>query len=290
MDIQALKVFLGLCQHLHFGKTSAEFHMSPSALSRLIQRLEADIGYPLFDRDNRSVALTDQGRQFRSYAKEVVTGWEELKRNLQQAEDHLAGQLTLFASVTASQSILPQVLSRFRQNYPDIHIQLETGYAIDALQRLDEGVDVVVAALSLDEDPSLLKKIVTSTPIVGIAASELYDRLDESTDWHQVPLVLPGFGQVRENVDHWVRARGFKPQVYAEVDGNEAILSLVALGCGVGFVPRLVWENSPLKDRVQIVSEEAFGEFHVGFCTKSRQLNKSAIIRAFWASIAAFRP
>jgi LysR family positive regulator for ilvC len=290
MDIQALRVFLGLCRHLHFGKTSAEFHMSPSALSRLVQRLEAEVGHSLLIRDNRSVELTEQGRQLRAYAIDVVAGLDELRRNMQEADAHLSGSLTLFASVTASQSILPNVLSRFRIDYPDIHIQLETGYAIDALQQLSAGADVVVAALSKDEEPNLVKKIVTSTPIVGVASHDLARMLGEPPQWRGVPLVLPGFGQVRDKIDAWVRTEGFKPEIYSEVDGNEAILSLAALGCGVGFVPLLVWENSSLKHQVEVVAQGLFGEFHVGFCTRARQLEKSAIINAFWSSIDVVRP
>ena len=264
--------------------------MSPSALSRLVQRLEASVGHPLLIRDNRSVELTEQGRQLRTYAVDVVAGWDELKRNMQASDTQLSGSLTLFASVTASQSILPMVLSQFRLDYPDIHIQLETGYAIDALQQLNEGADVVVAALSQDNEPNLVKKIVTSTPIVGVAAQEVARTLGDPPNWGGVPLVLPGFGQVRDKIDAWVRTEGFKPDIYSEVDGNEAILSLVALGCGVGFVPRLVWENSSLKDQISVVASGLFGEFHVGFCTRSKQLDKSAIISAFWSSIDVARP
>ena len=282
MDIHSFRVYLALCKHLHFGKTSAEFHMSPSSLSRLIQKLEDGVGQPLLVRDNRSVALTPQGELFREYARDAVANWEEMQRSLQASSERLSGTLKLFASVTASMSILPDVLSRFRQDFPDIHIQLETGYAVDAIQHLSEGSDVVVASLTRDEDPNLEKNIVTSTPIVAVA---LVDQLRSSIDWSTAPLVLPGFGQVREAVDNWLRQENVAPNIYTEVDGNEAILSLVALGCGIGFVPRLVCENSPLKGRVSVVEGMTFGEFHVGFCTRPKQLHNSAIIRAFWASI-----
>lgn len=285
MDIQSLRVYLLLCQNLHFGKTSAEVHMSPSSLSRLIQRLEDEVGHQLLLRDNRSVLLTPQGEQFRTYAFDAVAAWDEMLRNMQASSERLVGTLRLFASVTASQSILPDVLSRFRQDYPDIHIQLETGYAIDAIQRLGEGCDVVVASLSLGDEPTLVKNIVTSTPIVAVAVPELGHSLNAHGNWSDIPLVLPRFGQVRDNVDSWIQREGFRPDIYSEVDGNEAILSLVALGCGVGFVPRLVLDSSSLKDRVIAINDMTFGEFHVGFCTRPRQLQNSAIIRAFWSSI-----
>lgn len=285
MDIHSFRVYLTLCQHLHFGKTSAAVHMSPSSLSRLVQRLEEAVGQPLLVRDNRSVKLTPQGEQFREYALDAVANWEEMQRNLAASSEQLSGVLRLFASVTASQSILPDVLARFRSDYPEIHIQLETGYAVDAIQRLSEGADVVVASLNLDEEPTLVKNIVTSTPIVAVAIPEIADQVASKGDWHEVPLVLPGFGQVRDSVEQWLRNEGVRPNIYTEVDGNEAILSLVALGCGLGFVPRLVLDNSPLRDRVVIMSDMTFGTFHVGFCTRPKQLQNSAIIRAFWSSV-----
>ena len=61
MDSQALRLFLSLADNLHFGKTSREQHVSPSALSRSIKQLEDELGAPLFLRDNRSVRLTREG-------------------------------------------------------------------------------------------------------------------------------------------------------------------------------------------------------------------------------------
>ena len=68
--------------------------------------------------------------------------------------------------------------------------------------------------------------------------------------------------------------------------GNEAILSLVALGCGVGFVPELVIKDSPLADQVEVLEDGPDLEnFHVGFCTRRKSLAASPVIRAFWESI-----
>ena len=72
MDYDALKLFLRLSHTLHFGKTSQECYMSPSTLSRAIQRLEDEIGYSLFIRNNRHVALTTKGEQFRKYAIDTL--------------------------------------------------------------------------------------------------------------------------------------------------------------------------------------------------------------------------
>lgn len=287
MDLHTLELFVGLCRNLHYGKTAEQFHLSPSALSRAIQRLELDVGHKLLQRDNRSVQLTPQGEIFRQFALDTITRSEQLRVDLGLSETRLAGKLTLFASVTASQSILPNVLARFREEYPDIQIQLETGYAVNALQRLREGCDVVVAALPETVDENLTKRIIMDVPILMIApAAGLPALSGKRIDWRDVPLVLPSTGQVRDNIEVWMRERRIRPNIYSEVAGNEAILSLVALGCGVGFVPRLVLENSPLSDQVRVVENgPELADFHVGFCTRIRQLESSPLIRAFWDSI-----
>ena len=292
MDIPSLRLFITLSRNLHFGKTSEEMHMSPSAVSRALQRLEDQIGHPLLVRDNRSALLTEEGQIFLEYALEIVKRWETLQRDLEGKSAVLRGQLTLFASVTASQSILPTVLSDFRKRYPEIHIQLETGYAVNALSKLAEGIDVVVAALPVDgseEVEQLEKRIITSIPLQTVAPANhrLGELLDiEPIDWSSVPLVLPSTGQVRKNINVWLRNQSISPNVYAEVPGNEAILSLVALGCGVGFVPALVIKDSPLADQVAVVEDGPdLEDFHVGFCTRKKNLEVSPIIRAFWDSI-----
>lgn len=73
MDIPSPRLFITLSRNLHFGKTSEEMHMSPSAISRTVQRLEDQFGHRLFVRDNRSAQLTEEGQMFLDYTRETVT-------------------------------------------------------------------------------------------------------------------------------------------------------------------------------------------------------------------------
>ncbi len=95
MDSHALRLFLSLADNLHFGKTSREQHVSPSALSRSIKQLEDELGAPLFLRDNRSVRLTREGQQFREYASEVMNGWQAIRQTFKQDQLILHGELSL---------------------------------------------------------------------------------------------------------------------------------------------------------------------------------------------------
>jgi LysR family positive regulator for ilvC len=97
-----------------------------------------------------------------------------------------------------------------------------------------------------------------------------------------VPLVLPAHGLAREYVDDWLERRSVIPNLYAEIEGHEAILALVALGCGVGVVPKLVLENSALRDRItELTVKPALPPFHIALCVRERAL-ANPNIRALW--------
>jgi LysR family positive regulator for ilvC len=293
VDYDSLRLFLHLSRTLHFSRTSRECHVSPSALSRAIQRLEGETGWPLFERDRRSVRLTREGARFATHARDTLAAWEGLKGELADQRDTLTGSIAIFASVTACQSFLPELLSDFRQRHPGIHIQLETGYAADALERLAEGrVDVSVAAIPARVPRALVARVLLHTPLVFAAprAACEVERLchRRPLPWTELPVVLPAAGEARAAADHWFRRRRIAPQVYGEVPGSEAILALVSLGCAVGIVPRLVLDESPLRSKVRVLDADdggdPLGEFRVGVCTQRKKLT-SPLVRALWESL-----
>lgn len=291
MDFAELRLFLHLSRSLHFGHTSSECHISASALSRAIQRLERDVGHALFERDNRSVQLTAQGLRFQQFASKVLDEREQLEQALTQKAEQLSGSISIFATVTACQSFLPDLLSRFRRTYPDIHVRLETGYAQSAFSMLDRGaVDVAVAALPERVPQRWVTRIVAYTPLTFVApalACDVSRRVEQRPiDWSALPVVLPASDLARVAVDRWFRKRRVAPNVYSEVTGNEAILSLVSTGCAVGVVPQLVMDQSPLQGNVRALDvEPKLGEFRVGLCTGRTRLS-DPLVAAFWEATA----
>jgi LysR family positive regulator for ilvC len=291
MDYDSLRLYLHLSRTLHFLRTSRECHVSPSTLSRSIQRLEREAGRPLLERDRRTVRLTPEGGRFAEHARDTLERWEHLQRELGgRAGGALRGTIAIFASATACQSFLPGILSGFRQRHPEITIKLETGYAADALEMLEQGrVDVSVAALPRAVPRSLVSRVLVHTPLVFVAPTAPceVERLCAARPlaWDALPVVLPSGGLAREAADRWFKRHRVSPPVYGEVAGSEAILALVSLGCGVGVVPRLVLDGSPLRTNVRVLpvgqGRDDLGEFRVGVCTQRRKLT-SPLIRAFW--------
>ena len=290
MDMEELKLFRHLTESLHFGKTSRACHVTPSALTRTIQRIEAEVEERLFDRDNRSVRLTTAGEALKQYAEETIERWQALKESLANSAA-LHGDISLYCSVTAAYGILPAILGRFRKACPEVQIKLQTGDAAQGLTRLRNGeVEVIIDALPEKPPAGLEFMQITETPLVFIAPLDFPETVvyeGKEIDWRKTPVIMAEQGLSRERLDRWFAARKILPSVYAQVAGNEAIIAMVSLGCGVGVVPRLVLEKSPLQKQITVLAiSPELAPFSLGVCTVKKNL-RNPKIQAFWEIAAS---
>ncbi len=283
MDISALETFIKTAELLHFGKASRACNLSPSALTRTIQRLEEEMGQPLFLRDNRSVALTDAGRQLLIYARNSVQEWQHFQETIAAREARVSGSISVYASITAVYSLLPDLLEAYRSTYPDVQLALRTGAAERAIEQLMSGeIDLAVAALPDTKQTQLEFMPLAETPLLFIAPTAPDFPLPNRLDLSVVPLVVPQSGVARNRLDAWLRHNHIVPNISTEVSGNEALIAMVRLGAGVGVVPRLALERSPLRNDVAIIDNAPkLSPYVVGLCSSRRNLKRPAVA-AMW--------
>lgn len=285
MDDKSLKLFLHLSQSLHFSRTAEAMNLSPSALSRQIQQLEDKLDCKLFERDNRQVKLTPQGFKLQTYAKEALEQWEIFRQELSASDGEITGSVSLYCSVTASYSLLYQILKRFRQQHPKVEINLHTGDPAEAIRRVlagDEDLCITAKPEKLSKELSFHSMI--HSPLLCLQAKKAsIPTPTKDKDWAEVPLIIPETGLTRERLDHWFQKKKLKPNIYAQVSGHEAIVSMVALDLGLGFAPQIVVDNSPQAKQVKVMEKALpLGDYDVGICTRSRRLHKDRLITAFW--------
>lgn len=287
MDIRELEIFLTAADLLHFGRASQACNLSPSALTRTIQRLEEQVEQPLFIRDNRKVSLSPAGEQFRSYARQVLQEWRGFRAAIREGPA-VAGTLSLYASITAVYSLLPQLLEAYRSDYPEVQLELRTGAAEQAVGLVQSGdIDLAVAALP-DRHRSRIEFLpITTTPLIFIAPRaadvELPLTTDRQLDLSRAPLVVPQMGLSRWRLEQWLKEQRITPNITSEIAGNEAIIAMVRLGCGIGIVPQLVLERSPFRDEVMKLENVPWLDpYVVGLCSSKRNLQRPSV-RAFWA-------
>ena len=290
MDLRDLKTFLHLAESRHFGRSARAMHVSPSTLSRQIQRLEEQLNQPLFVRDNRTVTLTEAGEQLRQFAQQTMLQYQQMRHTLGQQGPSLSGELHLFCSVTAAYSHLPPILDRFRAEHPSVEIKLTTGDAADAVEKVDSGeADMAIAGKPESLPPGVAFSILENLAVVLIAPAlpcPVRTQVQQPIpDWTKIPFILPEQGPVRRRIELWFhRKKITNPFIYATVAGHEAMVSMVALGCGIALIPEVVLENSPepVRNRVLILdSSDENTPFELGVCVQKKRLNEP-LISAFW--------
>lgn len=311
MDIHELAAFEALADTLHFARAAARSNLSPSALSRLVSRLEDEAGTALFERDTRQVTLTPAGERYRTFARETLTRRAELQEELAaaaqaQEQNRLTGTLRLYASVTACYTILPALAERLIKEHPALHLSISTGDPAQAADAIRQGeADLAVSAIPDEGLPDLECWSVRKTPLVLAASSSgPWGTLDIPLDTSQestapetlpaeedrlgtildrVPLILPRAGLARQRFDRWCRQRnkaglsGGKPAIAAETAGNEALLALARLGTGLALVPRLVLENSPFSAGLVLYrTAGSFGNYDIGYIQRNPESGPQA--------------
>ncbi|MGF1686888.1 HTH-type transcriptional activator IlvY [Photobacterium japonica] len=286
MNTKYLQLFIHLCDSKSFAKTASAMHISPSALSRQIQKLEQEAGQKLLLRDNRSVELTPAGRTLLPIALNILSEWQQYQNLFNEKSNELSGELRLFCSVTASYSHLPDLLSEFRLRHPLIELKVSTGDPAQAINTVvSNDADIAISALPEHLPAKVAFEPISDIPLSVIAPTSpclFTEELHSSTpNWASIPFIVPAAGTARERTNTWFKKMKIKPTIYAQVSGHEAIVSMVALGCGVGIAPDVVINNSPVREKIERLKVAPVKPFELGLCCLRHQLD-NPLVKALW--------
>ncbi len=276
MDIKHLQYFQHLASSLNFSKTAAAVFVSPPTLTRIISKLEDECGEALFVRNNRNVELTANGRKFLAFAESTLTNYHALRAEMASQKGSVRGELSLYCSVTAAQTYLPTILDNMRLRFPGVNIQLDTGDHVLALNRImeenEQQVDISIAILTPNFPSAVQFQKIDTVPLTLIVPLSMDINNKAALKWQEHDVIMPALGPSKRIIHHWFAEHNIRPRVYASVSGNEAIVSMVALGLGIGFVPQIVLENSSVKHKVKELKVEDIEAYQLGLCyLKSRQ-------------------
>ncbi|MEM1088822.1 MAG: HTH-type transcriptional activator IlvY [Pseudomonadota bacterium] len=290
MDFRHLTSFTALARTLHFGRAASELNISPSTLSRSIAQLERLVGVELLERNNRRVVLTPAGERFQQYALQALAGWDSVRQDLREGAESLHGEIRIYCSVTASYSYLHRMLTDFLGQHPRVKISLRTGDPELAPDRVRSGQEEIAIGVKPDRLPAGLSfRSLAESALQLIAAADA-SKGPASFGPKQLAgesLVLPERGVGRVRIDSWMREQHVSPAVAAQVAGNEAIVSMVSLGRGLGVVPQIVLDNSPLADRVRVLPlRPRLGSIEIGLFAQESRL-QGRLLKTFWESASS---
>lgn len=238
IELRQLRCLVLLAEERNFGRAAVRLHMSQPPLTRMVAEVERVLGAKLFERTTRRVALTPVGEVFIAEARDILARTQSAWETTQAAIRQQSGQLRLAYTPLALQTILPQLLTRFREQEHDARIDL-VELAGDAQQNaLENGhVDIAFACEPLPEEK--FTSVLLHRQALGLLAPEghrLAIRPAVSlTELAPDPLILhprheyPGY---YDRVLRAVQKSDMPPPIYHREAGQNC-LALVVGGKGV---------------------------------------------------------
>lgn len=238
-----LRVFMTVAEECNFTRAAEKLHISQPAISQQIQSLEQHFDVRLFDRTNKSVQLNQAGKVVYHHAKEILAIYNQMARHLDDLRVNPSGDLTIGASLTFGEYILPHVIARFRAKYPKVkpHITIENTQAV--LQQVARGeIDIgIIEGLSLHEKNVQVHGFAEDTMVI-VAAS--HHPLAQQTNLSKASLEQetwlirePGSG-TREMTDHVLNVHDIHPASVVEYSSTQLIKESVEAGLGLSVLSR----------------------------------------------------
>ncbi|AOB32705.1 LysR family transcriptional regulator [Bordetella sp. H567] len=248
IDLEGLRGFVAIARHASFQLATSELNISAPALTRRIQRLEAAIGAPLFERTTRRVQLTPIGELLLPRARGILGDLEEA---LSAIDDQLAsrsGQLSLGCIPTATKLLLPHILRAFHEQRPQTRIRIVEGNVAGVTAAVldgsvDFGVTLQTPVEGLAFDALLTEPFLLACP----ADHPLAERTHVSwNDLKPYRLIVsePGSGN-RAVLEQALRRWQWQRDHLVEIDHLTSALGLVEAGLGISVVPLSALPETP---------------------------------------------
>lgn len=151
MSDRRLQVFHTVAGVLSFTRAAELLHMTQPAVTHQIRQLEEELNARLFDRSNNRISLTAAGEQVLEYASRIIALYGQMSESVKALTGDRAGLITIGASTTIAEYMLPGLLGDFRQNFPDVQIRLRVANT-DAIVSLvaDNTIDLGVVEGEVD--------------------------------------------------------------------------------------------------------------------------------------------
>lgn len=124
---QHLQIFITVAEKENFSRAAEEHHMTQPAVSQYIRALEEQIGSRLLERSNKYVHLNKAGKIVYHHGKEILGLYERMQHLVDDLTNKASGSLTIGASYTFGEYVLPRIIAQMREHYPDIEPTVTIG-------------------------------------------------------------------------------------------------------------------------------------------------------------------
>lgn len=237
METQFLNTFVTVVDQGSMAAAARVLGITPAAVAQQIRTLEREIGAPLIARVGRTVSVTEEGSRILSRTRELLRSVADLRSVAN--ESGVSGELRLGACPTALAGMLPDVLARMVETFPQINVFIKPGYSADLYHAVEKGdLDAAVVLQAPFPLPKTCEwQLLREEPLIVLAPQSMAER-----DPHELLATQPLIRYDRHQwggrqADEYLRAANIVPRERFELNALNAIAVMVDRGLGVSLVP-----------------------------------------------------
>ncbi|MCX5717623.1 MAG: selenium metabolism-associated LysR family transcriptional regulator [Nitrospirae bacterium] len=245
MEDHKLKVFCTVAETKSFSKASEIIHLTQPAVSLLIQAIEETYETKLFDRASNTITLTPSGEMLYKYAKEILNLYAAAEKNIGEIIGFVKGSISVGASSTIGNYLLPGVIADFRKTHPKIKVHLLVGNTKRVVEFLNAGnidiglVEGDVAGHKMVVDKLVNDELALILPPIHPLAKKRNVSIFEIT---KEPFIFREEGSgTRQVIEKYLGKYSITPQnmmISMVLGSTEAIKESVENGMGIAIVSR----------------------------------------------------
>lgn len=260
IDFDGIQAFVVIAELGGFSKAAEHLHVTQTALTRRVQKLESYLGLRLLDRTTRYVELTAVGREFLPQAKAIVGEMTLAVGRLKDMSKNARGSFTLACVPTMASHVLPEAIRRYRQSHPGNRVRLIDTTAFEVRDAVLHGQAELGIGIPTERHPELLETPLLEDPLMFFCREEHPLSRREAVTWSDMRetelVVVSSMTATRVFMDYQLAKRGISLSGAYEVQHHATAISLVAAGVGTAILPASTLEEGarPGVCRIPLVS------------------------------------
>jgi len=248
MSDRRLKVFHTVAKLLSFTKAAEALHMTQPAVTFQVRQLEEYFNTRLFDRTHNKVNLTAAGEKVSEFAERIFDLYAEMENSVRDLTGEISGALTIGASTTIAEYMLPALLGEFKNRYPDINLRLKVSNSEGIVSMVEHNVIDLGVVESSVSNKNLIVEVCHDDQLVVVAAPdhELVRRGGKvkAAEILKYPFVSREEGSgTRDVITQYLVDQKVNPNemnLCLELGSPEAIKGAVEAGMGITIISRSI--------------------------------------------------
>lgn len=241
MNLRVLEYLTAVADTQHFGKAAEKCFVSQPTLSMQIKKLEDYLGVQLFERNNKSVHLTDIGRTIVEHARKLNFAADELKQIAKSAKNPNTGIIKMGVIPTIAPYLLPNIVPKITAQFPDLTLLLKELTTKELLTRIHSGeLDLLVLALPINDTALIVQELYTEEFLLAVPKNhELANKKEVTIEQiSDEPMLLLEEGHcLRDQALDVCHTNARFTRHHFEATSLETLRQMVSAGVGVTLMP-----------------------------------------------------